>query len=79
MKKVTQPQLHEEAVYYSDFTGHCFGVLAPAVEVKVQFNYGSKYDGESFELHLTDEEAGKFIEFIKGNTTKEFQDTLKFL
>ena len=48
MKKITKPKQKEEAVYYSDFSGKCFGEYAPPVRLKLEFGYGSIYDGSRF-------------------------------
>jgi hypothetical protein len=45
MKKITKPAEKEEFVYYSDFSGKHMGDICSPVEVKIDFNYGSKRDG----------------------------------
>ena len=77
MKHITVPKSEEESVYYSDFIGHCFGPFPPAVQVKFDFNYGSKYDGESITFHLTDEEVQPLFETIKKSIREEFKTFLK--
>jgi len=54
VKKITKPFCREEATYYSDFSGKCFGECGPDITLKLEFGYGSKYDGAAIELHLSD-------------------------
>ena len=57
MKKIITPKQHEEASYFSDFTGKPFGdFFHPPVELKLSFNYGSKYDSSEITFHLSDED-----------------------
>lgn len=77
MKKVIKPAEKEEAVYYSDFTGKCFGVYEPETTLSIKFNYGSKYDGETLILHLSDEEAELVLEFIKSNISEDYKKAIK--
>lgn len=81
MKKVLKPYEKEESVFYSDFTGKCFGDFEPEVTVTMHFNYGSRHDGATLKLHLTDEEAEKITAVIKENlsadTKNEFQKRLQ--
>jgi hypothetical protein len=70
MKKIIKPQEPEEAVYYSDFSGKLLpesNVFGPPVILKIEYNYGSEQDGDSFELHLDDEDAKKILQFLKNN------------
>jgi hypothetical protein len=71
MKKILTPPVKEDSVYYSDFTGKCFGSLEPAVVLTLQFGYGSKWDGNSITLHLTDEDIGPILQAIQNNLTPE--------
>ena len=71
MKVVLQPSQEEDAVYYSDFTGHCFGVFEPSVKLKIEFSYGSTKDGETIELDLTDEEVQPILDLIESKLIKE--------
>jgi hypothetical protein len=71
MKKILTPLVKEDCVYYSDFTGKCFGSLDPAVVVTIQFSYGSKWDGNSVTLHLTDEDITPIMQTIQENLTPE--------
>ena len=73
MKKITIPFQQEEAVYYSDFSGRCFGEMHPDAELQMTFNYGSKYDGSNLTIHLTDKEAQEVIEYIKSRVTEDFK------
>ena len=64
MKKVLKPASEEEAVYYSDFSGK---LLAPdrPVDIVINFNYGSKRDGDKIEWHITDAEFDSLIKLLK--------------
>lgn len=77
MKKIIKPSEPEEAVYYSDFKGVCFDGFGPHVEIKIEFNYGSKYDGSELKLHLTDDEFNVLLKTIKENISKEYRNTVK--
>ena len=77
MKKITKPAEREEATYYSDFSGKCFGELHPPVEIKIEFNYGSKHDGAMIGLHLTDEEAELFLNIIKKSSSEIYKGFLR--
>lgn len=77
MKKVIKPAEQEEAVYYSDFKGKCFKNFYPEATLSIQFDYGSKYDGEALTLHLSDEEAESVLEFIKSNISEDYKNGLK--
>lgn len=77
MKKVLKPYQKEESVFYSDFTGKCFGDLEPEVTMTMHFNYGSKYDGATLKLHLTDKEAEKITAIIKENLSADTKNDMK--
>jgi hypothetical protein len=77
MKKIIKPSEPEEAVYYSDFKGTCFNNMEPDIEIKIEFNYGSKYDGSQLKLHLTDDEFDVILKTIKENVSNEFKKTIK--
>lgn len=77
MKKVLKPYEKEESVFYSDFTGKCFGEFEPEVTLTMHFNYGSKYDGATLKLHLTDEEAEKITAVIKQNLSVDTKNDMK--
>ncbi len=78
MKKVLQPKQHEEAVYYSDFSGKLFTDFAP-VTVKIECGYGSKYDESDLELHLSDSGLEKLLEFLKENLCENTKKSFKKL
>jgi hypothetical protein len=71
MKIIVKPMEEEEIEYRSDFSDKSFLGFDPHVVIKFDFNYGSKYDGENLEFHLTDEEAGHVLDFIKMNLSQE--------
>jgi hypothetical protein len=78
MKKILKPQEQEEVVYYSDFSGKLLqasDTFGPPIEIKIFFNYGSKYDTENLELHLDDEDYILIKNLLKKYTTQEFQNT----
>lgn len=77
MKKITKPAEKEEAVYYSDFSGKCFGEWHPPVEVKIEFNYGSKHDESTISLHLTDEEVKPILDVVKKRASEDYKSFLK--
>ena len=79
MKKILEPACEEDAIYYSDFSGKLLDSFTNAspCEVKIEFNYGSIFDGEKMTLHLTDEEAKKLLEYIKINLTTESKELHK--
>ena len=65
MKKILKPSTSEECVYYSDISGKCFGTMCSDVECKITFRYGSKRDGESFELHFSDTEFSELMSLLQ--------------
>lgn len=78
MKKVIKPAEQEESVYYSDFSGKLLSPnYHPPVVLKMDFNYGSKCDGTSIELHLDDEDSKYIIDFIKQKISQEYIDKCK--
>lgn len=77
MKKVLKPATREEAIYYSDFSGKCFGELSPPVELTISCSYGSKHDGAGIELHLDDEEIKPFLELIKKSISEDCKNKIK--
>lgn len=77
MKIVIKPSESEEIEYRSDFSDKSFLGFDPHVVIKFDFNYGSKYDGENLEFHLTDEEAGHVLDFIRMNLSQERFDQMK--
>lgn len=76
MKIIVKPR-EEEIEYRSDFSDKSFLGFDPHVVIKFDFNYGSKYDGENLEFHLTDEEAGHVLDFIRMNLSQERFDQMK--
>jgi hypothetical protein len=76
MKKILKPSKLEEAVYYSDFSGELFKDFVPAT-IKIECDYGSDYDGARIELHLSDKEIEKLLEFLKHNLTPETKEDIK--
>jgi hypothetical protein len=71
VKKIITPAQKEEAVYYSDFKGRCFGLFEPPVKVKIEFGYGSERDGQTIVLDLTDDEVQPILELIRSNLIKK--------
>ena len=76
MKKVIIPNVKEEAVYYTDFNGVFYGENVPPVELTIEFNYGSAFDGSKLKFHLCDKEIVDVLVFLKQKLSK---DTLKNL
>jgi hypothetical protein len=77
MKKIIKPHEKEQATYYSDFSGKYFGEWIPPVELKIEFNYGSKYDGSEISLHLSDEEIELLLDVIKLKMSNDYKQSLK--
>ena len=77
VKKIVKPSEKEEVIYYSDFSGKCFGQFHPDVNVKIEFNYNSRFDGSTLELHLTDQETTSLLNFIKREITTEYKNEIK--
>jgi hypothetical protein len=82
MKKIITPKQHEEATYFSDFTGQPFGdLLHPPVELTLKFNYGSEYDQSEITFHLSDKDAAPIIDLISSKLNpdykKDLEETLK--
>ena len=77
MKKITKPAEREESVYYSDFSGKCFGELYPPIQLKLEFNYGSVYDGSSFTFDLDDKDIDDILFTLKGKLSNETKKDLK--
>ncbi len=72
MKKILKPSELEEAVYYSDFSGKILNEQPP-IEISIDFNYGSKYDGCKLELHLDDEDFDQLLNFLKTKLSEDFK------
>lgn len=76
MKKVLKPQEPEEAIYYSDFSGKVFQDFIP-VTLKIECDYGSRYDGARAEFHLSDAGLEKVLEFLKQHLCQETKNELE--
>lgn len=77
MKKITKPAEKEEATYYSDFSGKCFGEFYPPIHLKLEFNYGSVYDGSVFTFDLDDKDIDDILFVLKGKLSNETKKDLK--
>ena len=77
MKKITKPAEKEEAVYYSDFSGTCFGEFNAPVQLIIEFNYGSIYDGSKFTFDLDDNDIADVLFLLKGKLSNETKKDLK--
>jgi hypothetical protein len=77
MKKITKPLQREEAVYYSDFSGKCFGEADPPVELKLDFGYGSSHDGSILNFHLDDDDVKDILFLLKSKLSNETKNMLK--
>ena len=76
MKKTTKPAQREEATYYSDFSGKCFGEISP-IELKIEFGYGSKYDGSNLSFDLDDKDVEDLLFFLKSKLSNDIKKSLK--
>ena len=77
MKKTTRPAQREEAVYYSDFSGKCFGEFDPHVELRLDFGYGSKYDGSKLRFDFDDKDVEDILALLKSKLSNDTKKTLK--
>jgi hypothetical protein len=77
MKKIIKPAEKEEATYFSDFTGKCFGQHQAPVELKLEFGYGSERDGASLMLHLDDEDVKPIVDLIKQKLSEDIKLELR--
>lgn len=71
MKKILKKEIKEVCEYRSDFTGSPFSLGIPPVKVIFDFGYGSRYDGEALELHLSEEESLEVLDFLAGRLCQE--------
>ena len=79
MKKVKIEKRIEEAEYYSDFSGKFLNIFGPDINLKISFNYGSKYDGTCLELDLSDEDIKEVLDLLKSKTIKSSMYKYNFL
>lgn len=77
MKKITKPLEKEEAVYYSDFSGKCFGEYNPHIELKIDFGYGSIYDGSNIKFDLDDNDIEDILFILKSKLNNDTKKILK--
>lgn len=77
MKKILKKARKEKAEYSCDFTGKKFDKFDPEVQIKFSFSYGSRFDGEEIEFHLSDTESVKVLDFIKERLSKQKHKELK--
>jgi len=77
MKTVITPATPEKAEYYSDFSGEPFEQGFPAVEVSIRCHYGSRRDGASVQLDLSDREADELLSWISKRLCKKSRDAFK--
>lgn len=77
MKKIIQPSSVEEAVFYSDFSGKCFGEHVP-IKLTIEFDYGSKFDGSFLTLDLDDEDVVNILNLVKNKLSVDKKNDLLF-
>jgi hypothetical protein len=77
MKKILKPKQHEEALYFSDFTGEPFDQFGAPVTIKLDFDYGSKYDGSNFTLYLSDKDIEPILDLISSKLNPDYKKHLK--
>ena len=77
MKKVIKEKRHEEAIYFSDFSGKPFGTYKPPVTLKIEFEYGSIHDGSGITLHLDDKDMEPILELIKNKLNDDCKNQMK--
>lgn len=76
MKKILKPAQKEESIYFSDVSGKLYGEFPPPVELKISFNYGSKYDGAEIKIDMDDDEVQSLIEVLKNTVSDDFKSNL---
>lgn len=74
---IKKPSKKANLEYFSDFSNKSFGDFFPHVVINFEFNYGSKFDGETIQFHFTDEEAAHVLDFIKMNLSQERFNQMK--
>ena len=77
MKRVQTPAQKEEAVYYSDFSGKCFGEHHPPVSLTLSFDYGSSFDGCQLKLDVDDGDVLDILDLIKQKLNSESKKELE--
>jgi hypothetical protein len=77
MKKIIVPQQREEANYFSDFSGQPFNQFGVPITLKLEFNYGSEYDGSEITLHLSDRDVQPILELISSKLNPDFKKQLE--
>jgi hypothetical protein len=76
MKTILKPKQNEECTYQSDFDNKEMK-YCPAIEIQIDFGFGSKYDGDQITLHLTDEEIQPLLRLIQTHGHSKFKESLK--
>ena len=77
MKKIIKPAEKEEAVYYSDFSGKCFGEFDSHIKLTLDFGYGSKYDGSMLKFDLDDKDIEDIVFLLKSKLSNDTKKVLK--
>lgn len=73
MKQIIEPAKKERAIYSSDFSDQKYNDFGPPVELQINFNYGSRYDGAQLSLHLDDNDIESILEFIKKKINHQYK------
>jgi hypothetical protein len=79
MKEIIEHAKKEKAVYRSDFSDYEFDEGGPDIDLKLSFNYGSKYDGAALSLHLTDSDVECILDIIKSKITDNYKKEMERL
>jgi hypothetical protein len=77
MKKIIVPEQREEANYFSDFSGQPFDQYGAPVTLKLDFGYGSEYDGSEITLHLSDKDIEPILDLIQSKLNPDFKKSLE--
>jgi hypothetical protein len=78
MKTIVKPFQPEEVEYYNDFTGQIIEKgFGPSVKLKINFSYGSRFDGANLSLDLDDKDAQDIMEIIKNKLSEQTKSRLK--